>query len=61
VKKETVNGIIGKTQGVSKPIKPPRNPRIKMPHKLFALLSSMPVPPQVSTGLLVSIFDRLSV
>jgi hypothetical protein len=30
VKKETVKGIIGNTQGVSKAIKPPKNPKRKM-------------------------------
>ena len=28
VKKETVSGIIGKTQGVSKANKPPKNPKM---------------------------------
>ena len=31
VKNETVNGIIGNTQGVNNAIKPPRNPSKKMP------------------------------
>ena len=35
VKKLTVSGIIGKTQGVSSARKPPRNPRIMMSIILF--------------------------
>ena len=47
VKKETVSGIMGKTQGVSKAMKPPNNPRIKMPSMLlFRVISS----PQLSMG-----------
>ena len=33
VKKDTVNGIIGNTQGVSKAIKPPKKPNTKMVHR----------------------------
>ena len=38
VKKETVSGIIGNTQGVSNAINPPRNPIKKRLHKLFDVL-----------------------
>ena len=51
VKKETVKGIIGKVQGMINPTRPPRNPNIKMPNRLFDLLSSVPVPPHLLTGL----------
>src|SRR5258705_13412052 len=52
VKKKTVNGIIGKTQGVSIAIKPPSIPRRKMVKRLlFFEMAS----PQSTTGLLISI------
>ena len=36
VKNETVSGIIGKTQGVSKAIKPPKKPKKKIVKLLFS-------------------------
>ena len=42
VKKETVSGIIGKTQGVSNAINPPIKPRIKMPQIVFSRSTSSP-------------------
>ena len=39
VKKLTVSGIIGKTQGVNKASKPPKNPNPKMLNKEFPLFS----------------------
>jgi hypothetical protein len=42
VKKETVNGIMGKTQGVSKAMNPPNNPRIKIPSMLLFRVTSSP-------------------
>ena len=47
VKKETVSGIIGKTQGVSKAIKPPNTPNKKIPQRL---LPSVPPSPALLTG-----------
>ena len=41
VKNETVNGIIGKTQGVSKAIKPPKKPRKNKLSKLLPLTSPL--------------------
>ena len=35
VKKLTVRGIIGKTQGVINAITPPNNPNRKIPHKVL--------------------------
>ena len=52
VKKETVSGIKGKTQGVTSAIKPPVKPRRKMVKRdLFSVSSS----PQLFTGFLTSI------
>ena len=47
VKKETVSGIKGNTQGVIKAISPPINPKKKMPIKL---LSAASLSPQLFTG-----------
>ena len=52
VKKDTVNGIIGKTQGVSKAINPPSKPKIKI---VKILLPFVPASPQSFTGCLISI------
>ena len=38
VKKLTVIGIIGKTQGVSKAAKPPKKPAMKIAHQLLLSL-----------------------
>jgi hypothetical protein len=48
VKKLTVRGIIGKTQGVIRAISPPKSPKRKMAHKLF---SSDFFSPQSAEGL----------
>jgi len=56
VKKETVNGIKGKTQGVIKAISPPKKPSIKMPVKLLSAVSSSP---QSATGFFTSILEIL--
>ena len=56
VKKVTVKGIIGKTQGVSKAIKPPSNPKRKI---VRMLLFFVPSSPQSLTGLLISIVGIL--
>src|SRR5215208_2665525 len=51
VKKETVSGISGKTQGVIRAIKPPVNPRRKIVNSdLFSVSSS----PQRFTGFFTS-------
>ena len=57
VKKETVNGIIGKTQGVINASNPPRNPRKKIVNNPFEPDSStlIPVPPHAFTGFFKSI------
>src|SRR5258705_806332 len=56
VKKETVSGIMGKTQGVNKAMNPPSNPKIKIPTRLlFSAVSS----PQLLTGLFISIVSIL--
>ena len=52
VKKETVNGIMGNTQGVSRAMKPPISPNKKIPARLLFLRSSSP---QLLTGFLISI------
>src|SRR5690349_709730 len=52
VKKETVNGIIGKVHGMIKPSNPPKMPRIKICHKLFD--PSAPVPPHPFAGFVIS-------
>ena len=57
VKKDTVSGIKGNTQGVSNQINPPNKPRIKM---LQRLLSPVSLSPQSFTGLLMSI-DGISI
>ena len=51
VKKVTVTGIMGKTQGVSNAINPPSKPRKKM---VIRLLFFVPSSPQGFTGLLIS-------
>src|SRR5690349_5624737 len=59
VKKETVTGIIGNTQGVSNAISPPKKPRRKIVHKL---VSSVFAAPQSLTGWstsIVAIFSLL--
>ena len=48
VKKVTVTGIIGKTQGVSNAIRPPSNPKKKI---VSRLLFFVPSSPQLFTGL----------
>src|SRR5688500_17954321 len=52
VKKETVSGIRGNTQGVTKAIKPPIKPNKKIEPKLFPVASSSP---QLVTGFFTSI------
>ena len=52
VKKETVSGTIGNTQGVSNANNPPKNPRKKIFSNPFSSLL-LPVP-QSCTGLLMS-------
>src|SRR5688572_26867180 len=42
VKKETVNGISGNTQGVTSAINPPRNPRKKIEASPLSAVSSSP-------------------
>ena len=39
-KNETVNGIIGKTQGVNKAINPPKNPKNKISEVVFRFFFS---------------------
>ena len=51
VKKLTVSGIIGKTQGVISAISPPKSPKIKIAHNEF---SSDFFSPQSAAGLLKS-------
>ena len=60
VKKETVNGTIGKTQGVMKATSPPRNPSRKIVSNpdLPCSAPAMPVPPQLFTGFFKSMEDR---
>ena len=56
VKKETVNGIIGKTHGVSKATKPPKKPSNNMLSKLLEVFVSVVcTTPQSLIGLLISI------
>ncbi len=52
VKKVTVTGIIGNTQGVSNAIIPPKNPNRKIESMLLFLVPSSP---QLFTGLLMLI------
>src|SRR6476620_11106035 len=51
VKNETVKGIIGNKQGVSRATRPPRKPIKKILNKLLVDCPSTPVPPQVDNGL----------
>ena len=53
VKKETVTGIIGNTQGVMSAISPPNNPNKNTDQPLDFLVSCVP-PPQASVGTLVA-------
>ena len=52
VKNDTVNGIIGNTQGVNKAINPPRNPNKKIVTLLFSLTSSFSYVSQPVTPML---------
>ena len=54
VKKDTVTGIIGKTQGVIKAIKPPKNPNINTVQALDCLLSCA-ASPQAPVGAVVAV------
>src|SRR5687767_9187241 len=56
VKKETVSGTIGKTQGVTKAIKPPPIPNRNNASKLFPCASSSP---HCDTGCSISIVSFL--
>src|SRR5687767_6115102 len=51
VKKETVSGINGNTQGVINAIRPPRNPSRKIIQRLLLVWSSSP---QLFTGFFIS-------
>src|SRR6478735_5245218 len=60
VKKETVSGIMGKTQGVRSATSPPRKPIMKIPSKPLPAVDSAPVPPQLDAGLFISIDVRFN-
>ena len=53
VKNETVIGIMGKVQGITKASRPPIKPKKKIRHNPFE--PSVPVPPKFATGALRSI------
>ena len=58
VKKLTVNGIIGKTQGVSRAMRPPKNPSRNMVMKPFPATEPLTTSsPHCVAGLLRSTFE----
>ena len=57
VKKLTVNGIIGNTQGVNNAIRPPKNPNTKMDRKLLCLMLASSLTEHWDIGLSKSMFE----